>query len=512
MVIFLLLLLINQGEFSISPLYFEIKAPPGARRKVIITVINETNTERIRILAQRADVIENSEGVYKPVELGKGAPSCANWLKFKDSIIELGPQSGKEIEVFIEIPTGVKGGRYGALTFTTQPTKEEMKYKTKIPVYFEVSIQPEIKPKISIQDIKIVEDIKRLPRFMFYNLKDAIAVLVSVKNESDIHAAVKGNLILRDKRGRKIKEVPLGAGRGVVLPNTTVEIASIIKRLEPGEYTVDAIVRYGTLNPAKASATFTITPKKVEKKEMLLGGTILLSVKPEFIEIPILPGAFRIKTILLENEEDSEIRIKAEIKELINDLEGELYSPDTFGYQYSAINFIQLEEKEFVLKPKERKTIKLKFNIPKEENSGGRYASLILNASKEGSSLPITYQIPIFINFIGKANEEIKIEKVEVVGKAPANFYIYIENLGDIHLRPKGIISISQKLVTGAGEQVIKIGEYELKELKGYLLPKGKVKMLAEGPLRLRSGRYFIKVVINYGKNKEFVSEKEISL
>ncbi|MEO0131035.1 MAG: hypothetical protein ABIK76_05030, partial [candidate division WOR-3 bacterium] len=376
----------------------------------------------------------------------------------------------------------------------------------------EVSIQPEIKPKISIQDIKIVEDIKKLPRFMFYNLKDAIAVLVSVKNESDIHAAVKGNLILRDKRGRKIKEVPLGAGRGVVLPNTTVEIASIIKRLEPGEYTVDAIVRYGTLNPAKASATFTITPKKVEKKEMLLGGTILLSVKPEFIEIPILPGAFRIKTILLENEEDSEIRIKAEIKELINDLEGELYSPDTFGYQYSAINFIQLEEKEFVLKPKERKTIKLKFNIPKEENSGGRYASLILNASKEGSSLPITYQIPIFINFIGKANEEIKIEKVEVVGKAPANFYIYIENLGDIHLRPKGIISISQKLVTGAGEQVIKIGEYELKELKGYLLPKGKVKMLAEGPLRLRSGRYFIKVVINYGKNKEFVSEKEISL
>ncbi|MEO0130324.1 MAG: hypothetical protein ABIK76_01325, partial [candidate division WOR-3 bacterium] len=109
MVSFLLLLLINQGEFSISPLYFEIKAPPGVRRKVIITVINETNTERIRILAQRADVIENSEGVYKPVELGKGAPSCANWLKFKDSIIELGPQSGKEIEVFVEIPAGVKG-------------------------------------------------------------------------------------------------------------------------------------------------------------------------------------------------------------------------------------------------------------------------------------------------------------------------------------------------------------------------------------------------------------------
>ncbi|MEO0104419.1 MAG: hypothetical protein ABIK63_07390 [candidate division WOR-3 bacterium] len=512
MVSFLLLFLINQGEFSISPLYFDIKAPAGARRKVIINVVNETYTERIKILVQRADVIENYEGVYKPVELGKGVPSCANWLKFKDSIIELGPQSGKEIEVFVEIPTGIKGGRYGALTFTTQPTKEEMKYKTKIPVYFEVTIQPEIKPRISIEDIKIVEDIKKIPRFMFYNLKDAIAVLVSVKNEGDIHAKIKGNLILRDKRGRKIKEIPLGAGRGVVLPNTTVEIASIIKRLEPGEYTVDAIVRYGTLNPAKASANFTITKKKIEKKEMLLGGTILLSVKPEFVEMPTPPGAFRIKTILLENEEDSEIRVKAEIKELINDLEGELYSPDTFGYQYSAINFIQLEEKEFVLKPKERKTIKLKFNIPKEENSGGRYASLILNASKEGSPLPITYQIPIFINFIGKAKEEIKVEKIEVAGKAPVNFYIYLENLGDIHLKPKGTISINQRLITGAGEQVIKIGEYELKELKGYLLPKGKVKMFAEGPSRLKSGRYFIKVIINYGKDKELIFEKEFNL
>ncbi|MCS7249905.1 MAG: DUF916 domain-containing protein [candidate division WOR-3 bacterium] len=509
---FFLLLLINQGEFSISPLYFEIKAPAGARRKVTITVINETYTERVKILVERADVIETPEGVYQPVEIGKGAPSCANWLKFKDSIIELAPQLGKEIDVFIEIPGGVKGGRYGALTFTTQPAKEEMKYRTKIPVYFEITIQPEIKPKVSIQDIKIVEDIKKLPRFMFYELKDAIAVLVSVKNEGDIHAVVRGNLILRNKKGKKLREIPLGGGRGIILPNTTVEIASIIKRLEPGEYIIDAIVRYGTLTPAKATATFTIEKKRIEKKEMLLGGTILLNVKPEFIEMPIPPGAFRIKTILLENEEDSEVKVNAEIKEMVNDLEGELYLSDTFGYQYSAINFVQLEEKEFVLKPKERKVIKLKFNIPKEEISGGRYAFLILSISKEGVSLPVSYQIPIFINFLGKANEEIRIEKIEVTGKAPANFYIYLENTGDIHLKPTGVISISQKLVTGAGEQVMKIGEHELKELKGYLLPKGKVKMFAEGPLRLKSGKYFVKAIIKYGKNKELIFERELNL
>jgi len=507
-----LLFLINQGEFSISPLYFDIKAPAGARRKVIITVVNETYTERLKLLLKRADIIEKEDGVYKPVEIGQGAPSCANWLKFKDSIIELSPQSGKEIEVFIEIPTGVKGGRYGAITFETQPTVEERKYKTKIPVFFEIAIQPETKPKVSITDIKIVDNLKKIPRFMFYQLKDAIAILVNTKNEGDIHAVCHGNLILRDKRGRKIKEFPLGGGRGIILPNTTVELASIIKRPPPGEYVVDAIIRYGTLSPAKAQGTFTILSKKIEKKEISTTGTILLSVKPEIIELPILPGAFRIRTIMLENEDDKEIKVNAEFKELINDEEGNLVSSDSFGYEYSAIKFVELEEKEFTLKPKEKKMLKIKFNIPKEENSGGRYAALILSASKEGEKIPATFELPIFLNFVGKANEDLKLEKIEVSGKKPANFYIYLENIGDIHLKPTGSIQINQKLKTGAGEKLVKISELKLKELNDYFLPKRKIRMVTEESVILKKGTYVIKVLINYGKNKEIIYEREVTL
>jgi len=507
-----LLFLFNQGEFSISPLYFNIKAPAGARRKVIITVVNETYTERLKLLLKRADIIEKEDGVYKPVEIGQGVPSCAHWLKFKDSIIELSPQSGKEIEVFIEIPAGVKGGRYGAITFETQPTAEERKYKTKIPVYFEIAIQPETKPKVNITDIKIVDNLKKIPRFMFYQLKDAIAILVTTKNEGDIHAVCHGSLILRDKRGRKIKEFPLGGGRGIILPNTTIELASIIKRPPPGEYVVDAIIRYGTLSPAKAQGTFTLLPKKIEKKEISTTGTILLSIKPEIIEMPILPGAFRIRTIILENEDDKEIKVNAEIKELINDEEGNLISSDSFGYEYSAIKFIELEEKEFTLKPKEKKVLKIKFNIPKEENSGGRYASLVLSASKEGEKLPMTFEIPIFLNFVGKANEELKLEKIEIAGKKPANFYIYLENTGDIHLKPTGSIQINQKLKTGVGEKMVKISEIKLKELKDYLLPKRKIKMVTEESVILKKGIYLIKVLINYGKDKEIVYEKEVRL
>lgn len=512
--LFLIYFIINQGEFSISPLYFEIKAPSGARRKVTISVINETYTERIKIFLSRADVIETEAGVYKPVPIGQGVPSCAQWLKFKDSIIELGPQSGKEIDVFVEIPAGIKGGRYGAITFETRPSPEERKYRTQVPVYFEITIQPEIKPKLYINDIKIVEEIEKELRFMFLSkLKDAIAILVSTKNEGDIHAVVRGSLILRDKKGKKIKEFPLGGGRGVILPTATVELASIIKRPPPGEYLVDAIIRYGTLSPAKAQATFTILPKKIEKKEIFIEGTVLLSVKPEMIEMPVLPGAFRMRTIILLNEDDKEIKVKGEIRELINDEEGNLSSSDSFGYEYSGIKFISLEEEEFILKPGEKKVLKIKFTIPKEESSGGRYASLILNVKKEEEKvLPLTYEIPIFLNFLGKAKEEVKLEKIEVTGRKPVGFYFYLENTGDIHLKPTGSLQISEKVKTGAGEKMVNIGELKLKELKGYLLPKRKIKMATEESIRLKSGTYLIKVFINYGKDKELIYEKEMRL
>lgn len=509
-----LFFLINQGEFSISPLYFEISAPAGSRKKVVISVINETYTERVKLLLKRADIIEKEDGTYKPVEIGKGVPSCANWLKFKDSIIELAPQSGKEIEVFIEIPSGVKGGRYGAITFETQPSPEERKYRTKVPVFFEIKIKPETKPKINITDIKIYENPEKLPRFMFMGkFKDAIAILVTTKNEGDIHAVVKGSLILRDKKtGRKIKEFPLGGGRGIILPNTTVDLASVIKRPSPGEYIVDVVLHYGTLTPAKASANFTITAKKIEKEKFSTSEVILLSIKPEFIELPILPNAFRIRTLMLENQETTEVKINAEIKEILNDEKGDLFSSDTIGYPYSATTWIEMEESEFILKPNEKKVLKLKIKVPSEEGSGGRYASLVINAFKKSKDtlLPTSFHIPIFLNYFEKQREEINLEKIELTGKAPANFYLYLENTGDVNLKPSGVIILYQKVKVGGSEQTIPIGEYPLKEFKGYLLPQRKIKMFAEGPLRLKSGKYLLKIVINYGKGKEIIWEKEM--
>ena len=507
---FLLTFFLIQG-FIISPFHFDIKAPAGARRKVKIAVINDTRTEKLKLFLKRMDVIQTEDGAYRLVEIGKGAPSCANWLKFKDSVIEVSPKSAKEVEVVIEIPSGVRGGRYGAIAFESPPVPEEGKWGTRIPVYFEIAIQPETKPKINITDMKILDNLEKIPRFMAYQFKDAIAVLVVTKNEGDIHAVCRGSLILRDKKGKKIKEVPLG-GEGRILSNATVEVISIIKRPPPGEYVFDAVIRYGGLSPAKARGIFTILPKKIEKKEVTTTKTILLSIKPEIIETPIGPGAFRIRTIMLENEDDKEIKVNAEIKELINDEEGNLISSDSFGYEYSAVKFIELEEKEFTLKPKEKKVLKIKFNIPKEENAGGRYACLVLSASKEEGGLPTTFELPILLNFVGKANEELKVEKIEARAGRPVLFYVYLENNGDIHLKPTGIIEVRKKIKTAYGVGTSMVGELKLKKLKTYLLPKRKIKMVSEGDMRLEKGTYMIKVFINYGKNKEITYESEVTL
>jgi len=43
-------------------------------------------------------------------------------------------------------------------------------------------------------------------------------------------------------------------------------------------------------------------------------------------------------------------------------------------------------------------------------------------------------------------------------------------------------------------------------------LPKRKIRMVTEESVILKKGTYVIKVLINYGKNKEIIYEREVTL
>ncbi|MBS4016214.1 MAG: hypothetical protein KGZ86_07285 [Candidatus Latescibacteria bacterium] len=509
-------LLFAQTQVSVSPMLIEQKLAPGARKQFAFSIVNESKWEAATLVLYPSDIIETEQGYYQTVEPGKGTASCASWirLKEKDKEIFLPPDSGVEVVGSIEVPKNARGGGYGAIAIETKLPPNSKQYRTRTSVIIQIAIQPTVKAKAIITNIKI-EPPEKLKQFMFAGpFKDALAIAVSVKNEGEAHITAKGTLILRHKNGGKFKEYPLGAGRGIILPNTTVDMTSVIKEPPTGEYLAEAIVRFGSPSPAKAVMPFTIAAKKVASRGKLSATTpVALTVKPDIIESNIAPNAFRTRTIILHNEEQTEIKVSSEIQSLANDLSGELITSDADNDKWTCANWIQIEPKELVLKPNERKSIKAKFQIPSEASQGERYAQIIFNVGAK-DRLATPFLVPVFLKYPQNFTEAIKIDKVEITNIAPATFNVFISNIGDVRLKPTGKI-ILESITTSpsfAGENIVKVGEYPLKEIKDYVLPDQILQMEAEGPARLAKGRYNVKVEIEYGERKFSTFAKEIRI
>jgi len=512
-----------QTNLTISPPLIELKMPAGSIRKFDFAIINEHRTSKVPLAVFPVDIIQTRTGGYEVVEDGKGILSCVSWLQLKDTLFTLEPGTSKEITGFVRTPIGVKGGRYGGVAVETRFPKESRHPKSRIVVILQITITPEIKPsKVTITDLKL-EEPSKMQRFMDKKFKNALAVIATVKNEGDIHIKNTGTLIIRDKNGRRIREYPLGGG-GKILPNTELEVVSVIPKPKPGEYIAEGIIRFGSSSPAVAKTSFTVTGKKVEAKGSFNASIpIALTIKPEMVELPIFPNAAKTSLLTLTNEEDKEIKVSTQIKELLYDETGEMRITDTTLAKWSCVKWIETEPKEFNLKPYEKKSIKLTIKAPADSSGGGRYACIkfdVQSSAHNPTTMPTSFYVPVNLTFTKPIVRAIAIEKIGLTGLLPPRVAVLVRNTGNIHFKPAGKVMIYAKTETKevggttflGGEQMIT--EFALKEADNYILPDGVLKLEGEasGKVRLHKGNYKIKVEIDLGKGERVTEEKEIKI
>jgi hypothetical protein len=515
-------LIFSQTALTLSPPLIELKMPAGAKRKFEFTLINQSKTAKIPLALYPADIIQTREGSYDVVATGKGILSCAPWIELKDTLIFLAPDSGKEITGYVKIPIGVKGGRYGAVAVETRLPKEVRQPKTRALVILLITVTPEIKPsKVTITDLKFEEPTK-VPRLQGRKFNDSLAVIASVKNGGDILIKNKGNFIIRDKNGRRIREYPLG-GEGKILPNTEVDVISVIPKPPPGEYIAEAIIKYGSSSPAVVKVPFKIAGKKVEAKGPITASIpMAISINPENVQLPIFPNAVRTSILMLENDEAKEIRVSAQMKELLYDETGEMVISDTSLKEWSSAKWIETEPKEFSIKPYEKKPIRLTIKVPADSSGGGRYACVKFNVhgSASDTAMPSPFYVPVILTFTKPIIRAVKVEEIALTGLMPARVDALVKNIGNIHLKPIGKVTIYSKTKTKeiAGTTFMgseqPITEFSFKEVSNYVLPDGIIILEGEaaGKIRLPKGDYKIKVEIDLGKGETVTSEKEIKI
>ncbi len=530
LLVFILLLLMTslasgQANFSVTPQLIELELAPGSRYTIKVLLINETERDSQRFQIYASDVIQNEAGTYKVVEKGKSKFSCADWIKLDTMEVGLGPKKGKEIPFQIQVPATARGGRYGAIVFNLQPKVTQMGeeyaggtayFFLKVPVQIEITIKSYLTPKpknVKIKSIDVIpvsEDKEYAAKFSQKNIKDALLVRAHVNNGGDMHIIAKGRLIIKDQKGRRLRVVPLGGGRGMVLPQTDVYFTSIIKRPLAGDYIAEAVINYGGLSSAIGEASFSVTRSGLAKKGTFKGTTpIAILVSREVLDVAAPPKGVRTQILSLTNQENEPVKIRTKVNYLLYDEYGNTVVTDSGLENFSCIKWLTIEPTEFEIQPGEKQAVKVTLNVP-DVTPGGRYANLMFETflkNEQGITIPIILQIPYLLTITGKTERQGEITKV-VVGKGnPPSFAVYFKNTGNIHINPNVKIELKYLPKIQRTDDLTYIGEpkselvgvLNLKRFPVDIIPGGIAKLENDYKQKLGPGNYMAVVTADFG-------------
>ena len=523
--------------FALSPQLVELELLPGEKTKFSILLVNESKTKKARFLVYVSDLIEESSGKYKVVEPGSSSYSAASWIKVSPSDFVLGPGDGKDILAEVTVPRGVVGGRYAVIVFELIPERlsKEKTFGTltlhhRMTTAVEFSIKRRVaKKRAIISSLKVVS--ARENKSLAQVGKQALMFTASLKNEGNIHVFGEGTLTIRTKKGRRIRQVPLGVGRGTVLPDTTVDFQSILRRgFPPGDYIAEAVIRYAGLRPAIAKLPFRVTEEEVpitKAESFKPTREVSFGVEPELIEMVAPPGSFRSRGLVVYNRGDRAIYVESYPRAMKYNPDGELVLLPSAKGSFSCGEWLNISSSSFKLPPGEKKRLSILVNVPQGE-VGGHYANIVFDAVLAGDNPDTTVRktssnVAFFLTIPGTLKQQAEIVKMKVLQQDDSGrrkFIVSFKNAGNIHLKPRGKILLKKIVKIETTGEIEYIGEpvYEeleeiaFNEVEGVVLPGGTRNLVAVYPIELPEGEYSVEAEVDYGDKKKVVREKTFSV
>lgn len=198
-----------------------------------------------------------------------------------------------------------------------------------------------------------------------------------------------------------------------------------------------------------------LLPKATKAQE-----TLSITAIPPRLEIEALPGATLQETIKVRNESASEMAFDVRAVDfIVNNNQGTPIAVDeAVSGRWSLASWVTASPKKILLQPQETAAINLIIALPKDALSGGHYAMItynpvtegLLNNQGSGSAIIQKVGTLIYLNVIGDVVEAANLKQFQVDNPfqyyGPMAITAEIENLGDIHLTPKGQLTITNLL------------------------------------------------------------------
>lgn len=233
-----------------------------------------------------------------------------------------------------------------------------------------------------------------------------------------------------------------------------------------------------------------------------------LSISPVTFELTANPGDVLTNKLRIYNPSDSTIAVEMEAEDFTarGELGEVLVVPETEIRTYSLAKWITVEPKFLVIEPRQQKFLDFTITVPEDAEPGGKYGSVlatikgVMGEEITGATIAQKVGTLVLLTVSGDVKEQIGVKEFSVPNfseKGPVNFTIRFENIGTVHVRPKGFVSINN----WRNEKVIDL-EFPQKNV----IPGGVRRVETAFNQKWLLGKYTATLVGSYGTTNTSIS------
>lgn len=234
--------------------------------------------------------------------------------------------------------------------------------------------------------------------------------------------------------------------------------------------------------------------------------TSTLTAIPPKVQLTGAPGENLQETIKVRNDSEQEIVINSISKDFIvkDDKGTPIPVEEEVATRWSLSSWMQISPDKALMKPGDTQPVNVLIQIPQDATPGGHYAMILhspdysATMGQTGSKLSQNVGTLVYLTVEGDITENAEITRFETDKKmaeyGPINLTTEIENLSDVHIRPKGSIKVYNMLkqkVTDLNLEEVNIFPFQSRVLEN------------EFPGKWRLGRYQAVLTTQYGSTNK---------
>jgi hypothetical protein len=235
-----------------------------------------------------------------------------------------------------------------------------------------------------------------------------------------------------------------------------------------------------------------------------------LTVSPSRLDELVDPGDVIRQTIKVTNQSDSPKTLHAYLRDFKSEGEegkAQLIEPGTEQGSFLS-SWITLDNSSLEFAPHEERAFNFTISVPQNTGPGGYYGAVVFgtaapdvktNSAEQGAAIGISQQAAslILMQISGEVNENANVrefvtDKSVYMTPFETNFTARIENLGNVHIKPRGTVEIVNMLNNP-------VATVKLNDSGSNILPKSTRKFESSWKDGFGFGRYKATMALSYG-------------